>query len=236
MPEKSDPELPECDAFEAYDAEIRRLDQHFAACGASDWKKPSRCEGWDTKDILSHIISVDLYNLLCLNVGGIDRLDQDSMRQAASLWHSYVDDQRSRSTDDLLTEWRERNAEVRKGWEERGLDNTVATMVGQYPLRAQVFHIGNEIATHADDIYVDVALEDRASRDDWRAIYSRFALDEYSRPIEVEIGDDDVTLILGDESITLSKRDFVDATVDRLPDDFENLPSPEMMRALRLVP
>lgn len=221
-------ELPDTDPFEVYDAEIRRLDQHFAACSDADWNKSSRCEGWDTRDVLSHLMCVDLYNLASL--------DDEIPRMAGFDWDGFIEERRSSLTGELIDEWREGNAEVRRRWEERGLENTVASMVGQYPLRAQVFHMANEIGTHSDDVFVEVAPDDRAARDDWRAVYSRFALDEYSKSVEVEIGAGDVTLTLGDETATLSKQDFVDATVDRLPDHFEKAPSPAMMTALRLIP
>jgi len=47
----------------------RRMETMLAALGADDWKAPSRCEGWNVQDVISHIVGVNKFWELSVREG-----------------------------------------------------------------------------------------------------------------------------------------------------------------------
>jgi uncharacterized protein (TIGR03083 family) len=219
MPDES--ELEALSPFDLLDIECTRVGGHFAA--GPDWSRPSRCEGWDTRDMLSHMMGVEDYNRACLDgavkamfeeLGQSGVLDVDSFNQ-------WVNDRyRNVPTDELIDRWAAANGRFRSEIRERGRHGTVDSSIGDYPSWLQAFHLAAEYATHGDDIGVRVDDTERAARLAWRVTFGRFVLAELDKPVTVEPAAPGRQRVRsGDEEMELSDEDFVEATQARLPAD-----------------
>src|SRR5712692_3758706 len=153
------------------DSEAERIANHLATLSEDDWSRPSRCEGWSTKDVLAHLASSEAYHAACLDgtvkayladLGARGVTDLDSANALG------IEEFADFPAEQLLVKWGEANALVRRRFRERG-DGTVDTSVGEYPCRWQAFHVAAELATHADDIGVTVPDGEQQNRRDWRA-------------------------------------------------------------------
>jgi uncharacterized protein (TIGR03083 family) len=215
--------------FDLLDCEARRLDAYFAGLGAADWDRPSRCKGWTVRDVLAHLAGEELYNHACLDDELdvlVNRLDKEGVEGLAGFNQWCVDTRRGLPVAGVLAEWRRQNGDTRRRMRERGADAMLPTMAGPYPVGLQTFHYASEYATHADDVGVPVADGEEPERSRWRARVGRFVLAEQGSPVRVEEVPGGVRVRLDGgaggtaaKEAELSTADFVEATVDRLPDD-----------------
>jgi uncharacterized protein (TIGR03083 family) len=208
------------DPFDLLDAEGARVERHFT--GAVDWSRPSRCAGWSTRDMLSHLAGVEDYNRACLDddmAGLFARASELGVTDVHSFNDWMVRHHGARDTKEVLDEWRAANAAFRAEMRARGRSGSMATSVGPYPVGLQGFHLAMEYATHADDIGAAVDDAQRPARDAWRARFARFVLAEQDKPVEVETAGGRNVVRSGDEQAELSDDELVEASQGRLPAD-----------------
>lgn len=234
MPDES--ELEAFNPFDLLDEECARVDRHFS--GSPDWARPSRCEGWTTRDMLSHLVGVEDYNRACLNgtvaalfeeVGEAGDVTADSFNAWMIVRYS------AEPADALLDRWRTANAAFRSEIRARGRRGTIDSSVGTYPSWLQAFHLAAEYATHADDIGMELSGQEHTTRTAWRVVFGRFVLVEYDRPVTVQsAAPGQLRVRVGGEEAVLSNEEFVEATQARLRPDH---PLPETLReALSTMP
>ncbi|MGH3736018.1 MAG: maleylpyruvate isomerase family mycothiol-dependent enzyme [Micromonosporaceae bacterium] len=226
-------ELANLDPFALFDAEAARLDRFFGSLDDEQWQQPSRCAGWSVRDVLGHLAGEELYHHACLDddVAGFFRMLQDE--EVGGRFNDWcVEQRRDLPVGDVLTEWREGNADTRRRMRDRGRDGTLETAVGRYPVGLQTFHYASEYATHADDVGAPVAPDEEADRWAWRARVGRFVLAEKHSQADVVPAAGGYRISAGTLSADLPEPDFVTATVDRLPPDH---PLPDELRAALAV-
>jgi uncharacterized protein (TIGR03083 family) len=165
--------------FPAYDAEIRRLRRYLHGLHAARWQAPSHCRGWNVKDVVSHLISDEVYNQACLD-HTLDQLDYSGGLDASN--ERGVQSRRHLSVPAVLQKWETQQEDVRRGWGRLGPRARIETSVGAYPLRLQVWHLAQEYAIHADDIEVPVAARARTARWRWRSLFGIWAAREEGEP------------------------------------------------------
>lgn len=225
------------DPFDLLDTEAARLDRYFAGLDAAAWQRPSRCDGWSVRDVLAHLAGEELYNHACLDddmAGFAARLRREGIDGGFNEFNEWcVRVRRDLPVTEVLTEWREGSADTRHRMRDRGVDGTLTTSVGSYPAGLQAFHYASEYATHADDVAVPVATEERAGRDRWRAAVARFALAEQEAPVAVTPVGDMYHVEVADVGAELPAADFVAASVGRLPADHPL--DPRLRDALRCL-
>jgi hypothetical protein len=88
--------------------------------------------------------------------------------------------------------------------------------VGPYPIELQAFHLASEYATHADDMDAPVSESEREGRLAWRLAFSRVALEEAEKPVQVESANGNHKVSADGKEATLSDADFVEAVTARL--------------------
>ena len=208
-------DLPKNDPFSTLDREINRLSIFFTSLGPEDWKAPTHCEGWKVRDMVAHLDSVEEYNEACLNdtvatmIAGFTSMDEFN--------DQHIQKRARLSNEEILHQWRVRQAHVRKTWEQFGLEVEIPTFIGPYPLQAQIWHITSEYATHADDMGVQVPTEDQHQRLMWRFQFSAFAVQEKKNPPGLARKDDRMIIFKDQYQVSLSPEDFVAAVSARLP-------------------
>jgi uncharacterized protein (TIGR03083 family) len=224
------------DPNDLLDAECGRVERHLTTLGADTWQQPSRCEGWTTRDMMSHLLGVEIYNRACLD-DAIGKLFEEAGRHGADDVESFNDwlvrVHSARPTADVIAEWRDLNARFRAEMRERGDTGTVATSVGPYPSRWQAFHLASEYATHADDIAVPVPDREQRARAAWRARFAQFALIEMGKDVVIEHTGDSYRVRSGEDEAVLDEHDFVEASQARLP--VAHPLGPALREALRSV-
>src|SRR5947208_7193679 len=135
------------DPFPPYDAELTRMREHLRGLDVAGWHAASHCAGWSVKDVVAHLAAGEAYNQACLD--GTER--ELGFSGGIDAWHARaVAERRDRAPGKVLQEWAERQADVRERWGRLGVDATIPTSVGPYPLPLQVWHLAQEYATHAD--------------------------------------------------------------------------------------
>jgi uncharacterized protein (TIGR03083 family) len=209
------------DPFEHLAAEAGRLDRFYAALPAPQWSAPTRCAGWDRKDLLAHLVGIEEYTRACLDDQVAAYGSQAGDAGFEGLNDMLVERRRGASGEDLLAEWRAAFADNLRRLRARGAAGTIATSVGSYPLGRQAWYLACELAIHADDAGVPVSESERAARLDWRARFGLDALHEVHPSLAAA------------EYQALSQEDFVEATSGRLPDSPGI--SPPVLRALRVL-
>jgi uncharacterized protein (TIGR03083 family) len=207
------------DPFDIMDEECARIEAFFASRDDAGWKQDTRCEGWDVRDLLAHLASVEAYNRACLDEKVQDLFAEAEKAGAAGMnefnaWQ--IDIRRDRSAADVLDEWRNGNEYFRTEMRKRGRDGSLETSVGPYPAELQAFHLGAEYATHADDMDVPVPESARDARLAWRKAFSLFGLEEAEKDVTVESSGADNVVRAGDKEITLSDHELVEAVTARL--------------------
>jgi uncharacterized protein (TIGR03083 family) len=227
-------ELEGLDPFDLLDAESARVERHLT--GAVDWSRRSRCAGWSTRDMLSHLAGVEVYNRACVDddmAGLFARASEHGVTDVHSFNDWQVRHHGARDTKEVLEEWMAANAAFRAEIRARGRDGSMATSIGPYPVGLQTFHMAMEYATHADDIGADIGDAERPGRDEWRARFARFALAEQDKPVETDAAGGRNVVRAGDEQAELSDAELVEASQGRLPDDHPL--SPPLREALNTV-
>ncbi|HEY8736238.1 MAG TPA: maleylpyruvate isomerase family mycothiol-dependent enzyme [Candidatus Dormibacteraeota bacterium] len=153
------------DPFPAYDQEIERLQSFLHGLDESGWSAPSLCAAWSVKDVAAHLASIEVYNEACLE----GKLRVLHFSGNPDDWNEQgVAERRRMKYEEVLAEWERRQRRIRDKWGRIGLDSTIQTSAGPYPLRLQVWHHAMEYATHADDIEVPVPANEREARLGWR--------------------------------------------------------------------
>jgi uncharacterized protein (TIGR03083 family) len=226
--------VADLDPFDLLDAESERVARFFES--SPDWTAPTRCEGWDVKDLLAHVAGVELYHTACLDdsIGPLfDEMGKRGATDVDSFNGLLVEEGRSKPVEELLETWKERNASVRRRLRERGRDGTLSSSVGPYPAGLMAFHIASEYATHADDMGVEIGPSERDARTAWRAKVSEFALEEAGKGVEFGSKDGSHVVRLGDKQAQLPDADFVEAVTARLPPNYPI--DPELRGALRAL-
>jgi uncharacterized protein (TIGR03083 family) len=206
--------LPEVDPFSALDSEITRLNAFLTGLRQEDWRAPTGCEGWSIRDMVAHLDSDEEYNEACLN-DNLDTLmadfsDLDGFNDRQIRKRSHL------SNEEILRQWRDRQAMVRRAWENLGLNARIKTLIGLYPLRAQIWHITSEYATHADDMGVEVPADEQQARLQWRVQFSAFAVQEVGDQPGLERRGNRMIISLRNHRLSLSLEDFVAAVSARL--------------------
>jgi uncharacterized protein (TIGR03083 family) len=228
-----DAHVADLDPFDLLDVEAERVARFFADLDDDKLERPTRCEGWRVRELLSHLDGVEVYHLACLN-DTIPALFEEAAKGGVTDMNSFnnwiVRERADRTASDVRDSWRAANAEVRKRLRERGRDGSMSSSVGPYPVGLMAFHIASEYATHADDMDVDVPTSEQDARTAWRAKVSLFGLAEAEKPVGVEAKDDAYAIRAGESEFTLSPSDFVEAVAGRL-----KTIEPELQEALRAL-
>lgn len=210
--------LSDLDPFELVDAEAERVARFFETADENTWARDTRCEGWRVRELLSHLAGVETYHLACLD-DTIAALFEEGSKAGATDMNSFNDwivrARAERSRDEVLDEWRTKNAEVRRRMRERGADGTMSSSVGPYPVDLMAFHIASEYATHGDDMDIEIPQDERRARTDWRTKVSIFAIHEAEKPVQVERAGDSYVVRTGGKEATLSQVDLVEAATRR---------------------
>lgn len=231
MPDES--LLAGLDPFDLLDRESERVYSHLKT--GLDWSRQTRCEAWNTRDLLGHLMGLEDYVRANLD-GRVEAL----MREAGADGVDGFNAWQIRSYADvpagaLVERWHDANLSGRADLRALGRDGVVDTSVGYYPSWLQTFHFAVEYATHGDDIFVHVDPADLAQRTLWRVIFGTFVLQELKKPVSVETSDEGAVVVTGQPGqLRLDYADFVEATQGRLP--AAHPLSPEWRRLLVSVP
>jgi uncharacterized protein (TIGR03083 family) len=224
------------DPYDVFDHEADRLYRFFTSIDDATWSLPTRCDGWDVRDVLGHLRSGEDYHQACLDFrvqeffGMLGERGATDMDSANALG---IADYAGTPTDAVIESWRTIDADTRKRFRDRDGDN-VDSSVGPYPARLQAFHLASELATHADDIDVPVTPDEEPARTAWRAAVCRFALKEVKPDVELEALDGATRYRSGDLEGTLVDRDFVEVANAREPRGTSV--APEVRAALSAMP
>jgi len=210
------------DPYAEQDREAARIDDFLTTLPDDGWTAPTGCAGWDRRDLLAHLASTEDYHYACLDDTLGVFLERGIASGAADLdgfnaWGIHQLD--GWSTDALLEHWRTRNAETRQRMRARD-GATMTTMVPDYPVRLQAFHVAQELASHADDLGVPIPPDETADRLAWRARFSRFVLAELGKEVTVEPAappGSGYRVTAGSEQAVVSGEELVAAAAGRLP-------------------
>jgi len=218
-----DHDLAGLDPYDLMATEGDRLDRFFTGATAGDWQKPTRCAGWNVRDVLAHLAASEEYNRACLD-GTVQQFLVDmgakgavDLATANDIGVHEFDD---RAPEQILDMWRARSADNREAFRARD-GSDVDSSVGAYPARWQAFHLAFELATHADDIGVPVSAAEAGTRADWLARFSRFAIKELKPDLTIEAKNGRTHVQGKGVDVDLPDEEFVQAVAARLPDDSE---------------
>jgi uncharacterized protein (TIGR03083 family) len=174
--------------------------------GARGWSAPSHARGWSVKDVVAHLSTDEVYNQACLD-GTLDSLP---FSDGLSGWNARgVKVRRAVSPLEVLQEWEARQARVRRAWGKIGVEGSIQTGIGPYPLRLQVWHLAREYAIHADDIGVRMSKAERRAQLRWRVQFGLFAAQEEDEPVDAELRGDEVRLRQGGKVHQLELETFI---------------------------
>lgn len=231
-----DAELEGFDPYDALDQEAARLHAFLQGLDGDAWAAPTRCEGWNTRDLLGHLRACEDYVQACVKgtvaeffteMGGRGATDVTSFNAIG------VADYAAEPVDALIESWAAVDADSRARFR-AGDGGDVDTSVGPYSCRWQAFHIASELATHADDLGVPVTPDEEPARAEWRTAFSRFALKEAKPEAAVTSSGESVHVRVGDVEAELATGDFVELVMGRDPKDTSI--SPEVRAALNTAP
>jgi uncharacterized protein (TIGR03083 family) len=215
-----DRDLEGMDPYDLMEQESGRIDEFYAGLDAAAFKRPTRCEGWDTRDVLAHLAASEEYNTACLEgtvaafMAALAAKGATDLSTANDIGIHELDD---RSTDELLALWRARITENRERLRKRDGDD-IDSSVGAYSARWQAFHLAFELATHADDVGVPVRANEEPARTAWQARFARFALKEGKPDLQVEASAHGTHVRGNNVDVDLPDAVFVQAAAARLPD------------------
>ncbi len=156
--------------------------------------------------MVAHLSTDEVYNQACVD-GTLDQLPSAS---GLSGWNARgVRVRRAMGPLEVLQEWESRQALVRRAWGKIGLDGTIDTSIGRYPLRLQAWHLAREYAIHADDIRVRMSELERRVQLRWRIAFGLFAAREEGEPVDAELVGDQVQLRQGGKLHRLEPETFI---------------------------
>lgn len=216
-----DRDLAGLDPYELMGVETARLEAYFARAEPADWERPTRCAGWNARDLLAHLAASEDYNQACIDGAAQEFLAAMGAKGAVDLASANeigVREFDDRSPSEIIEMWRSRAAQTRERLKARdGAD--IDSSVGPYPARWQAFHLAFELATHADDFGIPVSEAEAAARIDWQAKFGRFAIKELKPELTID-GSGGITHVRGDGvDMEIPDEQFVQAVAARLPDD-----------------
>ncbi|TMC31796.1 MAG: maleylpyruvate isomerase family protein [Chloroflexi bacterium] len=192
--------------FPVYDLEIRRLRAFLRSLNDRGWSSRSHCRGWSVKDVVAHLSTDEVYNQAGLD-GTIDELPFSG---GLGGWNGRgVRIRRGFSPLETLQEWEARQERVRRAWGKIGVNGTIRTSVGRYPLRLQVWHLAREYAIHADDIEVPMPAAERRAQLRWRVAFGLFAAEEEGERVDARLDGDQVLLRQGGREHELDHEMFI---------------------------
>ena len=193
--------------FPAYDREVARLRAYLRKLPDRAWTAASHCRGWSVKDIVAHLSTDEEYNQACLD-GTLRRLP--SSGGSLEGWNGRgVRVRRLLSPLETLQEWEARQELVRRAWGRIGVDGTIETSIGPYPLRLQIWHLAREYAIHADDIEVPMSEAERRPQLRWRIVFGIFAAREEGDPVNASLEGDMVRLGQAGQVYELDMETFI---------------------------
>ena len=213
-----DAELAGLNPFDILDREAARIDWYLSGLPETEWSRPSRCSGWSIRDVLAHLVDAEHYHRACLNGQVQAFLEAQTARGATDIASANalgIAGLADRTPAHLLTEWRESNAETRRRFR-RQAEGVIDTSVGDYPCRWQAFHVAGELATHADDVFVPVTVEERDGRRAWRARFSRFALAEEKPDLVIRVEPGRTRVRAQGIDVAVDDAELVEAVAGRL--------------------
>lgn len=211
-------ELDGLDPVDLLDAEGARVERHFL--GSPEWDRPSRCQGWTTRHMLSHLAGVEDYNRACLDddlQSLFARAGEHGVKDLDSFNSWLVELYGARPTEQVIEQWRGANAAFRAEMRARGREGSMTTSVGAYPVWLQAFHLAMEYATHADDMGAPVDPDERSARTGWRVRFARFAIAELDKPVEIEAAGARNVVRSEGEQAELDDDELIEASQGRLP-------------------
>jgi uncharacterized protein (TIGR03083 family) len=216
-------ELSDLNPFDLMSAEAARIDRFYSGLSDTEWQAPTRCAGWNRRDLLAHLAGVEDYTGANLR-GATKELFAEAKSSGLESFNDWQIGQRATlSPAQLLAEWRalvaRNDAELRR----RGPDETLDTSIGPYPIGRQAFFLASERAIHADDAGVPVPPEERDARLSWRLRFGRSALTEMRQDSDLSVvSDRGAHLIrIGREETRLADDQFVEALSGRLPETID---------------
>ncbi len=230
-----DRDLQGVDPYGAMDQETERLYRFFTTIDRGAWSRPTRCAGWDVRDLLGHLRASEDYNQASLDGRVQDLLAQFGKRGATDLDSANalgIADYADVPTDELIEDWRRVQADTRQRLRARD-GGMIDSTVGEYPARWQACHLAAELATHADDMAVPPSAGEEPARTQWRAAVSRFMIKEAKPDVEVTSDGGTTRYRAGALSGTMTDADFVEVVMGRDPHDTSI--SPEVRGALSLM-
>ena len=156
--------------------------------------------------MVAHLSTDEVYNQACLD-GTIDELPFSG---GLGGWNGRgVRIRRGFSPLETLQEWEARQERVRRAWGKIGVNGTIRTSVGRYPLRLQVWHLAREYAIHADDIEVPMPAAERRAQLRWRVAFGLFAAEEEGERVDARLDGDQVLLRQGGREHELDHEMFI---------------------------
>ena len=177
---------------------------------------------------MAHLSTDEVYNQACLD-GTLDQLPSSG---GLSGWNARgVRVRRAMNPLEVLQEWEARQAQVRRAWGKIGLDGTIQTSIGRYPLRLQVWHLAREYAIHADDIRVPMSEGERRAQLRWRILFGLFAAREEDDPVDAELRGDEVYLRANEAVHRLEPETFIAYLTNR-PQQLTNRGQRALVRRL----
>jgi uncharacterized protein (TIGR03083 family) len=215
----NEPGLINLDPFDLMAAEAARIDRFYSDLGPAGWNAPTRCAGWDRRDLLAHLAGVEDYTAAGLRgevkdlfsrsgATGLDDFNDWGIGRRAGMSHG-----------ELLAEWRALVAGNDAGLRKRGPQATMDTSVGPYPVGRQAFYLASERAIHADDADVPITADEAERRLDWRLRFARVAVAESRGGPRLSVTADRGAQIVrfGHDEVRLPDERFVAAVSGRLP-------------------
>ena len=158
------------------------------------------------KDVVAHLSTDEVYNQACLD----ETLNQLPYGGGLNGWNERgVRVRRGLSPLETLQEWEARQACVRSAWGKIGVNGSIPTSVGRYPLRLQVWHLAREYAIHADDIEVPLSASERRAQLRWRVAFGLFAAREEGEQVDARLAGDGVLLRQGGREHELDLETFI---------------------------
>jgi uncharacterized protein (TIGR03083 family) len=218
--------------FDLLDSETSRLDRFFNGLRDLEWRKESRCRGWDRKAMLAHLIGIEDY----VRAGLDDTVDAYADQAGAGVGYQQLNEflvarHADTPVDQLLRHWCDQVSELHPRLRERGVDPQalLATHAGKYPLARQTYYFASELAIHADDLAVPITAAEEQHRLAWRLEFALDALAEVNPSVSVRVESNGYTVSTDEQTASLSASELLNAIAGR--SSGSELPVP-MRRAL----
>jgi uncharacterized protein (TIGR03083 family) len=209
-------EMAGFDPFDLLDAETLRVDRFYSSLAGDEWLAPTRCSDWYRLQLLAHLASIEDYTRAGLADQVTDLMTAAPSTGMDELNQWGVDQRSDRSPAQLLKEWRALSAQNRSELRQRGIDASIDTAAGPYPLGRQTYYLASELAIHGDDAGVVTPAAEQPSRLEWRVRFARVAIAEVSHGVFLRVHDGGQTVRVGDDEAFLDDATLVEAASGRL--------------------